>query len=197
MSHRYNQQNLLCTISPSVPNVSYFHGTEPTSNTSTPEKRVKLAEFSNTEDSESSPSPDDSDPSSTAGESSKLTSIVGGVVSQTMAVTSILKTTTRSNEDTKIDIGDRECENDFMIGQTTEIQCTTVVETTTVITSAIDTTAIDSSNTYTTSTPNGCNSTTPMTVDTISCTCCTLVGSSEVCSKNENLQTDRLEFSIF
>ena len=153
--------------------------------------------MSNTEDSGSSPSSDNSDPSTPAEKPSKNSCVIGGEVCQTMAVTSILKTTTRCNDETKIEMQDIECETDSFMGESTTIQCTTIIETTTVYTTVIDTTAIDTNNTTTTSMSNGCTKTTPVTVDTVSCNCCTLVGSSEVCSKDENLRSDRLEFCIF
>ena len=153
--------------------------------------------MSNTEDSESSPSPGNSNPSTPAGKPSKSSCIIGGEVCQTMAVTSILKTTTRCNDETEIEMEDIECKTDSFIGESSAIQCTTIIETTTVCTTVIDTTAIDTNNSTTTSMSNGCYKTTPVTVDTSSCNCCTLVGSSEVCSKNENLQSDRLEFVYF
>ena len=132
--HRYYQQNLLCTISPSVPNVSYFHGTSPTSSTSTPEKRVKLTERSNTEDSGSSTSPDDSHPPSPAEKLNKCSSTLGAVVSQTMSVTSILKTSTRNNDRPKIEMENVELGEGSIVNETTENQSTTIVETTTTTT---------------------------------------------------------------
>ena len=153
--------------------------------------------MSNTEDSESSPSSDNSVPSTPAGKLSKNSCVIGGEVCQTMAVTSILKTTTRCSDETKIEMEDIECETDSFIDGSTTIQCTTIIETTTVYTTVIDTTAIDTNNTTTTSMSNGCYKTTPVTVDTVSCSCCTLVGSSEVCPNNENPRSDRLEFCIF
>ena len=153
--------------------------------------------MSNPEDSESSPSHDNSDPSTPAEKPSKTLCVIDGEVCQTMAVTSILKTTTRCNDETKIEMQDIESETGSINDENTTIQCTTIIETTTVYTTAIDTKAIDTSNATTTSMSNGCYTTTPVVVDTVSCNCCTLVGSSEVCSKNENLQSDRLEFCIF
>ena len=149
--------------------------------------------MSNTEDSDSSPTLDGSHPSSPNEKPKKCSNIIGGVVSKTMAVTSILKTTTRSNDQPTVEMDDVECGLNSGIVETTETQCTTIVQTTSVYTTAIDTTAVDASIIYTTSVSNGCNTTTPRTVDTISCTCCTLIGSSEDCSKNEKLQSDRLE----
>ena len=153
--------------------------------------------MSNTEDSESSPSSDNSVPSTPAGKLSKNSCVIGGEVCQTMAVTSILKTTTRCSDETKIEMEDIECETNSFIDESTTIQCTTIIETATVYTTVIDTTAIDTNNTTTTSMSNGCYKTTPVTVDTVSCSCCTLVGSSEVCPNNENPRSDRLEFCIF
>ena len=152
--------------------------------------------MSNTEDSDTSPTLDGSHPSSPTEKPKKCSNIIGGVVSKTMAVTSILKTTTRSNDQPTVEIDDVESGLHSSIVETTETQCTTIVQTTSVYTTAIDTTAVDASIIYTTSVSNGCNTTTPRTVDTISCTCCTLIGSSEDCSKNEKLQSDRLEFLL-
>ena len=149
--------------------------------------------MNNADDSESSPSHDNSDPSTPAGNPSKNLCVIEGEVCQTMAVTSILKTTTRCNDETKIEMEDIECESGSFIDENTTIQCTTIIETTTVYTTAIDTKAIDTSNATTTSMSNGCYTTTPVVVDTVSCNCCTLIGSSDVCSKNENLRSDRLE----
>ena len=148
--------------------------------------------MSNTEDSGSSSSSDESHPTSSPKKSNKRSSTVGAVVSQTMSVTSILKTSNRNNDQPKNEMEDVERGEVSIDIETTESHCTTIVETTTIYT-----TAIDVNNTYTTSIANGSNTMTPTTIDTISCTCCTLVGSSDVCSKTENLRSDRLDFSLF
>ena len=179
-------------FSPSVPNVSYFHGTSPTS--SKRKKHLTLAEMSNTESGSSSSGSHDSSPEQSKKRSSTMPDMIGMKI-QTTPVVSILKTTV-SNASSEIEINNEKYEQSTICFETESQQ--TFVQTQAIYTTAIDTT-IYGSTTYTSSVSNGSSSKTPETICSTSCTCYTCVGSSEGCNCAESISrhVDRLEFSKF
>jgi len=179
-------------FSPSVPNVSYYHGTSPTS--SSREKNLTLAEMSNTDSGSSSSGSHDSSPEQSNKFSSTVSDMIGMKI-QATPVVSILKTTV-SSESSEIEINNEKYEQSTICFETESQQ--TFVQTQAIYTTAIDTT-IFGSTTNTTSVSNGSSSKTPVTMCSTSCTCYTFVGSSEgcECAESNSRHGDRLEFSKF